>query len=170
MMISYTLIYVSDNSGFQIQSLLTINVVFLILNGKYRSYQSRAQNRIELVNEVITMVSYYHLFFFSEMIPSPEFKFEAGYTLVYCSIVCALFNFSVIGNAFFRQIRGSIIKKRKINSYLKEMKRLNEERIRQEKARIRVGKSRAQQNEKLKEMYMAREMKQVEYEMKRELL
>lgn len=106
MMLAYTLIYMSNRSGFQIQALITINIVFLILNGKYMSFLSRNQNYIELVNEVITMVSYYHLFFFSDMVQNIEFKFQAGYTLVYCSIVCALFNFSVIGHSSFRQIRG----------------------------------------------------------------
>ena len=55
-------------STFQILALLFLNLAMTIYYGQSRAQESRFDNRLELLNEAIVVVSCYHLLFFTDAV------------------------------------------------------------------------------------------------------
>ena len=56
--------------------------ITMIFQGQFNPYLLRKQNRVEISNECLTLISTYTLFVFTQFVPEPEARYKIGWALV----------------------------------------------------------------------------------------
>jgi hypothetical protein len=76
------------DSGRQIQFLILVETFYIIWYGQARPHKFREDRNLELFNEAILMILYYHVIIFSDFILEPTTKFQMGYSfLAFISLI-----------------------------------------------------------------------------------
>lgn len=91
LLIMITLVFVSSKC-FQIEfTILTIQFTMLLM-GKARPFRYPSQRRLEYFNEVIMLLWCYHMFIFTDFVPSMHIRFQMGYVLIVIVSTCLIVN------------------------------------------------------------------------------
>ena len=54
----------------------------MLYTGYFRPYNIRFNNRLELINELLTLLCTYGLFMFSDFVPDAETRYKNGWPLI----------------------------------------------------------------------------------------
>lgn len=79
----------------QLQCLLLCDIFYLIFYLKLNPHIERTMRRMELVNECLQLVVYYHMVLFSSFDTNAAAKFEFGYSFLVCLMCIMLVNVGV---------------------------------------------------------------------------
>ena len=58
--------------GWQIMGMLWLNQAWTLYLGQIQPHEMRLSNRIDLANEFLIMIIFFHLFFFTDWVPDQE--------------------------------------------------------------------------------------------------
>lgn len=88
------------------QVLLSIYTVqfTLIALGPTEPFHSPAQRKLETFNELILLLWCYHMIIFTDFVPDPEIRYQAGYFLVYIVGFCLVVNLAYLHFPVFNSI------------------------------------------------------------------
>ena len=56
------------------------SIAHVVFVGVVQPFKSRKQNKMELLNEVLTMTIMYHIFCFTDFVPDEQIRFYIGYS------------------------------------------------------------------------------------------
>ena len=76
--------------------MLWLNYAQTIYIGLSRPHLTRTLNILELVNEYLIMIIFFHLSFFTNWVPDPEMQFLLGWSLSVFVIVLISLNLTVV--------------------------------------------------------------------------
>ena len=83
-------------AGIQIQCIFMLNIFVTIYFGKYKPKNTKLQNRIELMNELLIQLVSVHMFLFTDFILDEDLKFAIGFIMVSFIGVLLIFNLAFI--------------------------------------------------------------------------
>ena len=68
--------------GNQIQFLVFVQSIYIIWYGQARPHRFRSQAYLEIFNESMLMMLYYHVIIFSDFVIDPMARFQMGYSFL----------------------------------------------------------------------------------------
>ena len=81
----------------QLQTLLFMTSMYIVYYGGTRPHLGRQRVRLEVFNEVMTMVIHYHMVCFTDFNNLAISKYYMGYSFVFCILFLVLFNLILLG-------------------------------------------------------------------------
>ena len=91
--------YLKGYGAIQIQVLNYLGLFSIIYFGNTRPLNSRMANTIEFMNQFFVLISYLHLFCFSDWVPQQEDQYLAGYSLI--AVILLKMSINLVG--FFKK-------------------------------------------------------------------
>ena len=72
--------------------------MIMAFQGQVRPYITPLNNKIDLINETLTLVCTYGLIIFTDFVPNPEARYQCGWVLI--GITCGILtlNIAVLGH------------------------------------------------------------------------
>ena len=68
-------------------------VIFL---GLVKPFKSKNQNKVEIINEIMIMLTMYHMFFFTDYVRDERLRYNLGYSCLSIVFIHLSFNFALI--------------------------------------------------------------------------
>ena len=99
----------------------------MIFVGYTKPYSLPSVNKIELLNETLTLLSTYALFLFTDFVPDAEVRYQNGWGLIFFTLIIVVSNLYVLILQSIRDItRKSKHKYQKYN-YMKKMEQIKKD-------------------------------------------
>jgi len=96
LILAVCVVFLKEMPFLQIQVVVFMLSLDLIYTGQVQPFASKFLNRMEMINNVFILLCSYYLFLFTEFVPSPEAKFNLGWSLVAVYWICIVFNTAVL--------------------------------------------------------------------------
>lgn len=99
--------------AFQVQFLLFMTSLYLIYFASQRPHKDRHRAQIETFNEVMIMITNYHMVCFSNFNPEMEAQFAMGYSFITCILLVVIVNILAMAKETISNIKASKLLKRR---------------------------------------------------------
>ena len=112
----------------------------MIAQGMLSPFSTKKQNRVELANEVFTLLCTYVLFTFTDFVPRPETRYKSGWSMIGMIAILLCFNLFIMSkeNMSCNVKKVRLILKKRSNKKLFEQRKQEYLIAQQTKEQLRV--------------------------------
>jgi len=118
------LVFWVEHPTFQLMTFQFSSLFMMMFQGQFMPYITRAQNRMELFNESLVLMSSYHLFLFGDFVRDADTFYKIGYSLVFIIFLCVIINFGTILIDLGLKALGGFNKYQNFRAYKKKLTEL----------------------------------------------
>lgn len=81
MLFAYILVYWSNSTIHQLFAVFTLNMLQICYMAQFRPYENPTTNRIDLFNEVVTLMCTYCMLTFTGLVTSAQTRYKCGWVM-----------------------------------------------------------------------------------------
>ena len=91
-----SILYLDKHPQFQVMTMVFGSSLVLMWLGMKMPFESKLLNYLEIFNEICILCSLYHMFLFTDFVPSPFVRIDIGNTHIAVTSLCLLVNVIVV--------------------------------------------------------------------------